>query len=51
MTTARTTRDDDLDRELAKAGIIEGDYDDEPEIEISLLAGPDHEHEEDDDGP
>jgi hypothetical protein len=46
---ATTRRDEDLDRELAKAGIVEGTYDHDGEVEVTLLAGPDHEHEEDDD--
>lgn len=44
-----TTRQDDLDRELAELGIVEGTYDDDDdEVEITLLA--DSERDPDDDG-
>jgi hypothetical protein len=35
------TRDPILDAELAEVGIHEGDYDDEPMVEITLLAAGD----------
>jgi hypothetical protein len=47
MTTATTRRDDDLDGELAAAGIVEGSYDDVPVVEVTMLANPDRDHEED----
>lgn len=33
-----TTRNDDLDRELAALGIVEGDYPDDGTVEITTLA-------------
>jgi hypothetical protein len=44
---------DDLDRELAELGIVEGDYPDEDEVEdeveITMLADPERDPDEDHD--
>jgi hypothetical protein len=40
-------RDPVLDAELAAVGIVEGDYDDEPTVEITTLADPERDLDED----